>query len=211
MRLLADLLIVLLVSLNVLLVAHFSSLVKIDWISPDFFTLQSEVRQSWVLTKVQFVSQLYIAIRVDQFNLDLFLWVCDIEDNSFVPNGLGTSAYIRFSHWVVLGDFHQVVSLTEVLCVNDMHLKLRIATDFSHWVDVLVFIPLSLFKSHQHFILLACVVDHFSHDFLLSFDESLTRVDIWSDELLPTIQFKQVVKSNYDGQNQTSAWMNPTK
>ena len=65
-----------------------------------------------------------------------------------------------------------------------MHLKLSIVANVCLRIDVLVFVALGLLQLDYDLVLLARVVDHLAHHFLLPFDQLLASVDVRFDEFI---------------------------
>ena len=191
MRAFVDLSDLVLVVLDRTLVGHLPLiLIEVGREGPNLLSLHRVINQPVIVFQVQFVSQLDVPAAIDQLNDDHLRRVDYVKHDRLVPNRCVTNPLVRLGDRVVLGDLHQVGTLSQVLCVDDVHFKLGVVANVGVRIHVLVFVSLGLLELHHHFVLLARVVDHFTHDFLLPLDKLLAGVDVRFDEFISR-QIKQ--------------------
>ena len=81
----------------------------------------------------------------------------------------------------------KIGALVQVLSIDDMHLKLSVAPNSRLRINELGFLLIGLLQSKLDLFLLAGMVNHFSHNFFLPFNQSLSSVDIGLDKLFSVI------------------------
>ena len=81
----------------------------------------------------------------------------------------------------MLPNFDLVLRILEVLCVNNVNLELRVASD-AHGGHELSLSLHGFLELELNLFLLTVVIDDVSHDFLLSFLQFVLCVDVLQDE-----------------------------
>ena len=81
----------------------------------------------------------------------------------------------------MLPDLDLVLRIFEVLCVDNMHLELRVTSD-AHRCHELTLSLHGFLQLELYLFLLTVVIDNVSHDFVLSFLQLVLRIDILQDE-----------------------------
>ena len=81
----------------------------------------------------------------------------------------------------MLPNFDLVLRIFEVLCVNNVNLELRVASD-AHGSHELSLSLHGFLELELNLFLLTVVIDDVSHDFLLSFLQFVLSVDVLQDE-----------------------------
>ena len=66
-----------------------------------------------------------------------------------------------------------------------MHFKLSIVANIGLWVYKLMFVSFGVLQFDHDLVLLARMVDHFTHHFLLPLNQLLARIDVRFDEFFP--------------------------
>ena len=78
-----------------------------------------------------------------------------------------------------------------------MHLKLCVFANVCERVHLIVFVPLGFLQLDHYLILLACVVNHFTHHLLFPLNQLLAGVNVRFNELISE-QIKATARGRQD-------------
>lgn len=130
--------------------------------SPDLLTLLAVVTDVLVV-QVEGLLQNEFTLLIDELNDNRLERVLDIENDGLVPDGSRTDAKIRLSIRVMLPYLNLVLTVFQVLCINDVYFELGVASD-AHLGHELALALHGLLQLELDFFLLAVVVCDIAHN-----------------------------------------------
>ncbi len=169
---------------------------------PNFLTLQAIVSDFWVI-QVECMLKDQLLTLIEKLEHHRLVWIFDVEHNRLIPDWSTSDSDIRLWLRFVLKDFHEMLTIFQVLSINYVHLKFRITSN-THLRHELSFSLFSFSKLKLDFFLLTSMVDNIPHDFLLPLNQFVSRVQIFPNKFLTrtkkannqTVKIDKNVKNN---------------